>query len=152
MSARPRPSHMSPPTIRHDEEGGFYEVLVDGRSAGLLVYGLEGKRRVFTHVFITEEYRGRSLSSLLIRAALDDIRSAGGTLTNYCPVVGRFVDNHPAYTTIIDAAQPGRWRRTKADMLESQPWAPSVPALRDAGASASLRDDRRAPHGPPTGQ
>jgi predicted GNAT family acetyltransferase len=64
-------------TIRHDKAGGFYEVLVDGASVGLLVYGLEGTRRVFTHVFINEEYRGRSLASLLVRTALDDIRADG---------------------------------------------------------------------------
>lgn len=103
-------------TVRHDEAGGFYEVLVDGASAGLLVYGLEGSRRVFTHVFINEEYRGHSLSTLLVRAALDDIRAAGGTVTNYCPVVGRFVDHHSEYGPVIDAAHPGRWRRTKTDL------------------------------------
>jgi predicted GNAT family acetyltransferase len=101
-------------TVRHDEAGGFYEVLVDGASAGLLVYGLEGSRRVFTHVYINEEYRGNSLSTLLVRAALDDIRAAGGTVTNYCPVVGRFVDHHSEYQATIDSANPGRWRRSNA--------------------------------------
>ena len=109
-------------TVRHDEAGGFYEALVDGVSAGLLVYGLEGTRRVFTHVFINEEYRGRSLASLLVRAALDDIRAAGGTVTNYCPVVGRFVEAHPEYKPVIDAEHPGRWRRSKADLADSRNW------------------------------
>jgi predicted GNAT family acetyltransferase len=106
-------------TVRHDEAGGFYEVLVDGASAGLLVYGLEGSRRVFTHVFIKEEYRGHSLSTLLVRAALDDIRAAGGTVTNYCPVVGRFVDHHSEYQATIDSAHPGRWRRSKSDLTDA---------------------------------
>lgn len=110
-------------TIRHDKAGGFYEVLVDGASVGLLVYGLEGTRRVFTHVFINEEYRGRSLASLLVRTALDDIRADGGTLTNYCPVVGRFVDAHPEYMPVIDAEHPGRWRRSKADLADVRHWA-----------------------------
>ena len=109
-------------TVRHDEAGGFYEVLVDGASAGLLVYGLEGSRRVFTHVFINEECRGHSLSTVLVRAALDDIRAAGGTVTNYCPVVGRFVDAHPEYKTVIDAEHPGRWRRSRADLADSRNW------------------------------
>ena len=103
-------------TVRHDEAGGFYEVLLDGASAGLLVYGLEGSRRVFTHVFINEEYRGNSLSTLLVRAALDDIRAQGGTVTNYCPVVGRFVDRHVEYGPVIDTGHPGRWRRSKSDL------------------------------------
>lgn len=105
-------------TVVHDEARGFYEVLVDGRSAGLLVYGLEGSRRVFTHVFINEEYRGHSLSTLLVRTALDDIRAGGGTVTNYCPVVGRFVDRHSEYVPVIDSTHPGRWRRSKADQTD----------------------------------
>ena len=109
-------------TIRHDATGRFYEVLVDGVSAGLLVYGLEGSRRVLTHVFINEEYRGRSLASLLVRTALDDIRAAGGTVTNYCPVVGRFVDAHPEYRPVIDAEHPGRWRRSKTDLADIHHW------------------------------
>lgn len=109
-------------TVRHDEAGEFYEVLVDGISAGLLVYGLEGSRRVFTHVFINGEYRGRSLSTLLVRTALDDIRTAGATVTNYCPVVGRFVDAHPEYRSVIDAEHPGRWRRSKTDLADIRHW------------------------------
>jgi uncharacterized protein len=105
-------------TVRHDEAGGFYEILLDGRSAGLLVYGLEGSRRIFTHVFINEEYRGHSLSTLLVRTALDDIRAAGGTVTNYCPVVGRFVDRHSEYGLVIDSTHPGRWRRSKTDLTD----------------------------------
>jgi predicted GNAT family acetyltransferase len=107
------------PTVRHDKQRGFYEALVDGQSAGLLVYGLEGQRRVFTHVFINEQYRGRGVSTLLVRTALDDIIAAGGTVTNYCPVVGRFVDKHHEYAKVIDQAQPGRWRRTKAELSAS---------------------------------
>lgn len=116
-------------TVRHDDAGGFYEVLVDGVSAGLLVYGLEGSRRVFTHVFINEEYRGHRLSTLLVRTALDDIRAAGGTVTNYCPVVGRFVDRHAEYGPVIDAGQPGRWRRSKSDVNDpSRDLAPGLPS------------------------
>jgi uncharacterized protein len=106
-------------TVRHDEDGGFYEILVNGVSAGLLVYGLDGGRRVFTHVFIKEEYRGHSLSTALVRAALEDIRAAGGTVTNYCPVVGRFVDRHSDYRPVIDTDQPGRWRRSKTDLTDA---------------------------------
>ena len=103
-------------TVRHDEAGGFYEVLVDGHSVGLLVYGLEGQRRVFTHVFINEHHRGHSLSTLLVREALDDIRATGGTVTNYCPVVGHFVDKYTDYAALIDRKHPGRWRRSKEDL------------------------------------
>jgi predicted GNAT family acetyltransferase len=114
--ADPATASIGQATVRHDELAGFYEVLVDGHSAGLLVYGLEGQRRVFTHVFINEDFRGNSLSTLLVRAALDDIRATGGTVTNYCPVVGHFVDKYTDYATLIDPKHPGRWRRSKEDL------------------------------------
>jgi uncharacterized protein len=122
MSESPMPptTHGSgQPTVHHDQPHGFYEAIVNGRSAGLLVYGLEGERRVFTHVFINEEHRGHSLSTLLVKTALDDIRAAGGTVTNYCPVVGRFIDKHSEYAQLIDVGQPGRWRRSKEDQQTS---------------------------------
>ena len=67
-------------------------------------------------MFINEEHRGNSLSTLLVRAALDDIRGTAGAVTNYCPVVGRFVDRHVEYAQVIDTRHPGRWRRSKSDL------------------------------------
>ncbi|MBO0883776.1 MAG: N-acetyltransferase, partial [Mycobacterium sp.] len=62
---------------------------------GLLVYGKSDNRSVFTHTFVTEALHGRGLSKFMIRGALDDIRAHGRTLTNYCPAIDRFIEQHP---------------------------------------------------------
>ena len=43
--------------VVHDTDNRFYQLLVDGESAGLVVYGTDGDRYVFTHTFIAEGYR-----------------------------------------------------------------------------------------------
>lgn len=95
--------------VVHDTDNRFYELLVDGESAGLVVYGTDGDRYVFTHTFIAEGYRGRSLSQVLLRGVLDDIRARRATVTNYCPVLDRFLEKNPEYIPLIDSRNPGSW-------------------------------------------
>jgi hypothetical protein len=38
--------------VVHDTDSRFYELLVDGQHAGMVVYGAAGNRYVFTHTFI----------------------------------------------------------------------------------------------------
>ena len=61
---------------------------------------------------IREEYRGRGWSKLLIRFALDDLAARGATITNYCPVVDRFIEENPGYAQLIDLDHPGNWGRS----------------------------------------
>jgi predicted GNAT family acetyltransferase len=97
--------------VVHHEEDRFYELRVDGEFGGLLVYGKSDNRMVFTHTFITEGLRGRGLSKFMIHSALDDIRDHGRTLTNYCPVIDGFIEQHPEYIALIDEHNPGNWSR-----------------------------------------
>lgn len=104
--------------VVHDTDNRFYELLVDGQSAGLVVYGIDGNRYVFTHTFIAEGYRGRGLSQVLLREVLDDIRSRHATVTNYCPVLDRFLEKNPGYVALIDSRNPGSWPRNRPDDAE----------------------------------
>ena len=88
-------------TVADHPDGEFYELTSDGEQVGLLVYHVIGKRLSITHSTIKENYRGRGLSSALIRAALDDIRAKEVTVANYCPVVFRFLDRNPEYADLI---------------------------------------------------
>jgi hypothetical protein len=97
--------------VIHHEDDRFYELLVDGLYGGLLVYGKAGDRLVFTHTFIADGYRGRGLSNVMIQNVLDDIQANGQTITNYCPVLDRFIEKHPEYVALIDEHNPGTWSR-----------------------------------------
>jgi predicted GNAT family acetyltransferase len=97
--------------IADNPDGRFYELRYGDQAAGMLVYETAGSRRVLTHTTIREEYRGRGWSKLLIRFALDDLAAKGATITNYCPVVDRFIEENPGYEQLIDLDHPGNWAR-----------------------------------------
>lgn len=96
------------PTISlvHHADDEYYELLVDGQRAGLLVYHLIGSRLSITHTVIEPTYRERGLSWVLVGRALDDIRTRSVTVSNYCAVVSRFIDKHPEYADVLGASRP----------------------------------------------
>lgn len=96
------------PTISvvHHADDEYYELLVDGQQAGLLVYHLIGSRLSITHTVIEPTYRGRGLSWVLVGRALDDIRTRSVTVSNYCAVVSRFIEKHPEYADVLGASRP----------------------------------------------
>jgi predicted GNAT family acetyltransferase len=110
------PRHGTDPAIPvveviHRPDDRFYELLVDGRFGGLAVYETADNRYVFTHTFIAEGYRGRGMSQVLLRGVLEDIQTRHLTMTNYCPVLERFIAKNPEYAALIDSGQPGTWPR-----------------------------------------
>jgi uncharacterized protein len=98
-----------PLTLFHNPDDRFYELDVDGQKAGILVYEASGNRRVFTHAYIYDGYRGRNLVTPLIASTFDDIRAHGATVSNFCPVIGHFLESHPDYQDVLDDKAPGTW-------------------------------------------
>jgi predicted GNAT family acetyltransferase len=90
--------------VVHHPEDEYYELLVDGQQVGLLVYHVIGSRLTITHTVIEPRYRGRGLSWTLVGGALDDIRMRSVTVSNYCPVVERFVQKNPQYRDLLSPA------------------------------------------------
>lgn len=97
---------MSDVEVVHHADNRFYELLVDGQFAGLVVYEAADGRYVFTHTFVAEGYRGRGLSQVLIRGVLDDVQARQVTATNRCPIMDRFVQNNPEYSPLINTGKP----------------------------------------------
>jgi predicted GNAT family acetyltransferase len=90
--------------VVHHAGDEYYELLVDGEQAGLLIYHVIGSHLAITHTVIEPTYRGRGLSWELIARALDDIRTRSVKVSNYCTVVRRFVELNPAYGDLLGAA------------------------------------------------
>ena len=111
MDADTGPTNQVLEIVHHAAER-FYELLVDGKSAGLIVYEDIGGRYVFTHTFIAEGYRGRGLSWILMRGVLEDVKQRGIAMTNYCPVLDRFIEKNPGYVPLIDSGNPGNWPKS----------------------------------------
>jgi hypothetical protein len=53
--------------------------------------------------------RGRELSRALMRGVLEDLKQRHITVTNYCPVLDRFIEKNPGYAPLIDSGNPGNW-------------------------------------------
>jgi predicted GNAT family acetyltransferase len=100
--------------VTDNPDSRYYELRYNGQTAGMLVYETVGARRVLTHTTIKEDHRGRGLSRVLIRFVLEDLAAKGATITNYCPVVDHFIEQHPAYEKLIDPGHPGNWSRARA--------------------------------------
>lgn len=98
------------PTVAvvHHPDDEYYELLVDGQQAGLLVYHVIGSQLSITHTVIEETYRGRGLSWALVGGALDDIRTKYAKVSNYCQVVSRFVEKNPEYGDLLSQPRPAR--------------------------------------------
>ena len=94
--------------VVNDEQAGLYEALAGDREIGGVTYNLTGENRiVLLAVSVFPEYRGQGIAADLIRTVLDDVRAQGRTVTNYCPVVAAFIDEHPEYADLVNRDHPG---------------------------------------------
>ncbi|MEV0700483.1 GNAT family N-acetyltransferase [Saccharopolyspora sp. NPDC050389] len=80
-----------------------FEIRADGEQAGFAEYRLHPKSIAFVHTEIDSRFEGRGLGSVLVRAALDDVRERGLAVLPYCPFVRRWISTHPDYLELVPA-------------------------------------------------
>lgn len=78
----------------------------DAPVAGSSAYRREGDRITFTHTVVEPEYEGEGVGSALVRAALDDARSAGLRVVPQCPFVAAWIERHADYADLVDPPSP----------------------------------------------
>jgi predicted GNAT family acetyltransferase len=94
--------------IVNDEVAGIYDAVIGETTVGGLTYNLIGDDRiVLLAVSVFPEFRRRGIATELIRRVLDDVRAAGRTITNFCPIVATFLDDNPQYADLVDGRHPG---------------------------------------------
>jgi predicted GNAT family acetyltransferase len=96
-------------TVSDNAEERRYEISVADEAAGHMGYRVIGNRRVLMHTVIYDAFRGRGLSKIFIQNILDSLRVHGNTISNYCPVVDKFIQEHPEYISLIDMNHSGIW-------------------------------------------
>lgn len=83
--------------VLRDDVNDRYVLRVDGLDVGAAYFAPDGANTVFTHTVVDRSHQHHGYASLLIGAALDDVRDGGGTFTPQCPFVAAFVNEHPEY-------------------------------------------------------
>jgi predicted GNAT family acetyltransferase len=90
------------PEVRENTADQRFEVWVDGELAGMTVYeGGGGNVVPFVHTEVSDRFGGQGLGSILIRQALDTVRSRGQAVLPYCPFVKAFIQKHPDYVDLV---------------------------------------------------
>lgn len=84
----------------HDADRTRYVALLDGDAIGEVVYKDTDEGRVFTHSEILPEHEHQGYGTQLVRAALDDTRSAGLKPIGQCSMVRNFLAEHPDYARV----------------------------------------------------
>jgi len=91
------------PTVIDVPEDSRYEIRDGERRLGLAAYQRRGDQVVFTHTEVDDDSEHSGLGSTLVRAALDDVRSKGGTVVPMCSFVRGWIERHPEYSDLVAA-------------------------------------------------
>jgi predicted GNAT family acetyltransferase len=95
------------PAVERVDGESLYQILVDGRRAGLTAYRDHGDQRVFYHTEVDDAYAGQGLAAQLVRAALTESRAQGKRIVPVCPYVAAFLKkNADEFADIADPATP----------------------------------------------
>ena len=87
--------------VRRNDDKSRYEILVDGKLAGLADFHERGGAVVFPHTEIDNRLRGQGLGAVLVKGALDDVAAAGKPVVPACWYVAQFIDENPAYQQLV---------------------------------------------------
>ncbi|MDR3084150.1 MAG: N-acetyltransferase [Streptomyces sp.] len=107
--------HSTAPTVERNDAKNRYEILVDGKRAGLTAYRDRGEQRVFYHTVVDEAFAGQGLASQLVQEALTDVRASGKRIVPVCPYVAKFLTRHDEFSDITDPVTPDvqKWLATE---------------------------------------
>ncbi|MCX4647561.1 GNAT family N-acetyltransferase [Streptomyces sp. NPDC055059] len=93
-------------TVQRVDAKHRYEILIDGKTAGLTAYRDRGDQRVFYHTKIYDAFAGQGLASLLVQQALTDVRASGKRIVPVCPYVAKFLKKHTEFADVTDPVTP----------------------------------------------
>ena len=80
--------------VTNNEARQRYELAVEGGIA-VAYYEPRGPAIALTHTVVPQKLQGRGLASILIKAALADIRERGLKVVPDCPFVAHYIERHP---------------------------------------------------------
>lgn len=82
---------------------GRFELAVGGHLAAAYYRRAPGLI-TFVHTEVPQALAGQGIGSRLIRGALDRVRRDGLRVVAQCPFVAAYIEKHPDYADLLDAA------------------------------------------------
>lgn len=82
-------------------ERSRFELLVDGKLAGLEDYRLGDGVISYVHTEVADAYEGQGLGSKIARAVLDSARDRGLSVIPTCPYIAGWIKKHPEYADLV---------------------------------------------------
>jgi uncharacterized protein len=93
--------------VQDNPEELRYELRLDGKLAGEIRYRRQPGSVVLVHTDVEPSLEGRGLGAVLVRGALDDIRSRGERVVPFCPFVRAYIRRHPEYADLVTVEEEG---------------------------------------------
>jgi hypothetical protein len=89
--------------FRKNDELSRYELVDAGDVVALADYRVLPDAVVFPHTETLPSRRGQGLAAVLVRQALDDVRSTGTRVVPACWYVAEFITANPEYADLLAA-------------------------------------------------
>jgi predicted GNAT family acetyltransferase len=86
--------------VRIDESRSRYELVLDGEVVGIADYRIEGDEVIFPHTEIVPTHRGKGLGEVLVRGAMEHVRTTGRTVVPRCWFVVEFLELNPEFADL----------------------------------------------------
>ena len=80
---------------------GRYELLFDGKRAGLVTYLRAPGVITFVHTEIDDAYEHHGLGHKLAKFVLDEARANGEVVRPRCPFIAEYIRDHPEYADLV---------------------------------------------------
>ena len=82
-------------TVHRNDSRQRYEIEVDGKVAGSMVFRQQGDAVDLVHTEVDDAYQGQGLAAQLARFALDEARRSGRKVIPSCAYVAAYLERHP---------------------------------------------------------
>ena len=90
--------------VKRDDPRHRYHAEIDGHQAEIRFAPAGDHVLDFQHTQVAPELRGRGVADVLVRHALEDVRSRGERIIPTCPFVKAFLARHPEFRSLVAAA------------------------------------------------
>ncbi|MFZ7086801.1 GNAT family N-acetyltransferase [Curtobacterium sp. RRHDQ10] len=88
--------------VSNDTDQRQYSLVEDGTVIGFAAYELDDAEIRFVHTEVDPEHRGGGHASMLVQAALDDVRAnSSRRVVPQCSYVQAWIERHPDYQELV---------------------------------------------------